>query len=51
MIKPIPAKIAGKILTHFHEHGLRVTMMKKARLTADDINILYRTMLSDPTFP
>ncbi|XP_028178211.1 nucleoside diphosphate kinase 7 [Ostrinia nubilalis] len=51
MIKPIPTKTAGKILTHFHEHGLRVTRMKKARLTADDVNILYRTMLTDPTFP
>ncbi|KAL0901415.1 hypothetical protein ABMA27_006682 [Loxostege sticticalis] len=51
MIKPIPTKIAGKILTHFHEHGLRVTRMKKARLTADDVNFLYRKMLTDPTFP
>ncbi|XP_030027568.2 nucleoside diphosphate kinase 7 [Manduca sexta] len=51
MLKPLPTKIAGKILTHFQEHGLRVTKMKKARLTADDVNILYRTQLTDPTFP
>lgn len=51
MIKPVPTKTAGKILTHFFEHGLRVTRMKKARLTADDINSIFRKMLTDPTFP
>lgn len=47
----MPAKIAGKILTHFFDHGLRITKMKKAALTADDINFIYRKQLSDPTFP
>lgn len=51
MIKPLPTKIAGKILTHFHEHGLRVTKMKKTRLNADDVNQLYRSQATDPTFP
>ncbi|XP_026487869.1 nucleoside diphosphate kinase 7 [Vanessa tameamea] len=51
MIKPLPTKIAGKILTHFYEQGLKVTKMKKAFLTAEDINFLYRKVVSDPTFP
>ncbi|CAH0766485.1 unnamed protein product [Diatraea saccharalis] len=51
IIKPIPTQIAGKILSHLHEHGLRVTKMKKARLTADDVHQLFRKMLTDPTFP
>ncbi|XP_004930122.1 nucleoside diphosphate kinase 7 isoform X2 [Bombyx mori] len=51
MIKPLPTEIVGKILSHFHEHGLRVTKMKKSRLTAEDINILYRSQVTDPTFP
>lgn len=50
MIKPLPTKIAGKIMTHFHEHGLRITKLKKARLTADDVNTLYKMQLTDPTF-
>ncbi|CAK1540107.1 unnamed protein product [Leptosia nina] len=51
MIKPVPTKIAGKIITHFFEHNLKITKMKKALLTADDVNYLYRTQVSDPTFP
>lgn len=51
MIKPLSPTITGKILTHFHENGLRISKMKKARLTPEDINILYRTMTSDSTFP
>lgn len=51
MIKPLPTKTAGKILSVFHENGLRVTKMKKARLTAEDVNVLYRTQITDPTFP
>ncbi|KOB58205.1 Nucleoside diphosphate kinase 7, partial [Operophtera brumata] len=51
MIKPIPTKTAGKILTLFHENGLRVTKMKKARLTADDAIMLCRELKTDPTFP
>lgn len=51
MIKPLPTNIAGKILTIFHENGLRVTKMKKAYLTGDDVNVLYRTQVTDPTFP
>lgn len=51
MIKPVPTKTAGKILSIFYENGLRVTKMKKARLTADDINMLYREEITDPTFP
>ncbi|PZC75173.1 nucleoside diphosphate kinase 7 [Helicoverpa armigera] len=51
LIKPVPTKIAGKILTHFQEHGLRVSKLKKARLTADDIDVLYRQTVTDPTFP
>lgn len=45
------AKIAGKILTHYFEHGLRITKMKKTFLTAEDINFIYRKQMSDPTFP
>ncbi|CAH0405301.1 unnamed protein product [Chilo suppressalis] len=51
LIKPIPTKTAGKIFNHLHDQGLRVTRMKKARLTAEDIHQLFRKMLSDPTFP
>ncbi|XP_046966392.1 nucleoside diphosphate kinase 7 isoform X2 [Vanessa cardui] len=51
MIKPLPTKIAGKILTHFYEQGLKITKMKKTYLTAEDINFLYRKLISDPTFP
>ncbi|XP_026759040.2 nucleoside diphosphate kinase 7-like [Galleria mellonella] len=51
MIKPVPTNVAGKILTHFYDHGLRVTKMKKTRLTADDINIIYSTQVTDSTFP
>ncbi|CAH2050548.1 unnamed protein product, partial [Iphiclides podalirius] len=51
MIKPLPTNIVGKILNHLHENGLRITKMKKTRLTADDINILYRSLIGDPTFP
>ncbi|CAH4031241.1 nucleoside diphosphate kinase 7 isoform X1 [Pieris brassicae] len=51
LIKPIPSKITGKIITHFFEHNLKITKMKKARLTGDDVNYLYRSQLSDPTFP
>ncbi|XP_050342282.1 nucleoside diphosphate kinase 7 [Nymphalis io] len=50
MIKPLPTKMAGKILTHFYEQGLKITKMKKALLTADDINFLYRKLVTDPTF-
>ncbi|CAH2102387.1 unnamed protein product [Euphydryas editha] len=51
MIKPLPNKIAGKILTHFYEHGLKITKMKKSFLTAEDINFIYRNQTSDPSFP
>lgn len=51
MIKPLPASTAGKIMTHMHRHGLRVSKLKKACLTAEDVNLLYRGMLTDPTFP
>lgn len=51
LIKPVPTIVAGKILTHFHEHGLRVSKMKKARLRPEDIEVLYRHQLGDPTFP
>ncbi|CAH0592560.1 unnamed protein product [Chrysodeixis includens] len=51
MIKPMPTKTAGKIVTHLQNHGLRVSKMKKARLTAEDVNIIYRTLVTDPTFP
>ncbi|KAJ0182446.1 hypothetical protein K1T71_001815 [Dendrolimus kikuchii] len=51
MIKPLPTNIAGKILNHFFENGFRVTRMKKSRLTAGDVNQLYRSQLTDPTFP
>lgn len=51
MIKPIPTKLAGKIFTHLHDNNLQVTKLKKARLTTEDINFLYRSKISDPTFP
>ncbi|KAL4712712.1 hypothetical protein ACJJTC_008009 [Scirpophaga incertulas] len=51
IIKPIPTNITGKILSHFHDHGLRVTRMKRVRLTTDDINKIFRNMLNDPTYP
>ncbi|XP_013194167.1 nucleoside diphosphate kinase 7 [Amyelois transitella] len=51
IIKPGPLNIIGKILTFFHEHGLRVTKMKMAQMTHDDVNFIFRSMLSDPTFP
>ncbi|XP_072940663.1 nucleoside diphosphate kinase homolog 7 [Epargyreus clarus] len=51
IIKPMQTKIAGKILTHFHEHGLCITKMKKTRLQVDDVNMLYRHLQSDATFP
>ncbi|XP_049879388.1 nucleoside diphosphate kinase 7 [Pectinophora gossypiella] len=51
MIKPLPTSTAGKIITHFMEAGLRITRMKKARLTTEDISTIYKTMLTDPTFP
>lgn len=51
MIKPIPTNTVGKILSHFHENGLRITKLKKSRLTTEDINILYRSLIGDPTFP
>ncbi|XP_073957740.1 nucleoside diphosphate kinase homolog 7 [Choristoneura fumiferana] len=51
MIKPLPTNIAGKILTHFYNHGLRISRMKKARLTAEDINVIYRAQANDATFP
>ncbi|CAH0695308.1 unnamed protein product [Spodoptera exigua] len=51
VIKPIPTTVVGKILSHFHEHGLRVSKMKKARLRSEDVEFLYRHQLSDPTFP
>lgn len=51
MIKPLPTNIAGKIITHLYKHGLRISRMKKARLTAEDINIIYRAQANDATFP
>ncbi|CAK1602171.1 unnamed protein product [Parnassius mnemosyne] len=51
MIKPLPTSIVGKIVNHFFENGLRVTKMKKSRLTAEDINMLYRSSIADPEFP
>ncbi|XP_075975151.1 nucleoside diphosphate kinase homolog 7-like [Anticarsia gemmatalis] len=51
MIKPTPTTTAGKILTHFHTHGLRVTKMKKARLSDEDVSVLFRRMVTDPTYP
>lgn len=51
LIKPLPTNIVGKILSHFHENGLRITKLKKSRLNAEDINILYRSLIGDPTFP
>ncbi|XP_068626751.1 nucleoside diphosphate kinase homolog 7-like isoform X2 [Battus philenor] len=50
MIKPMPTNIAGKIISQFHENGLRLSKMKKSRLTAEDINVLYRSLIGDPTF-
>lgn len=51
MIKPMATKTAGKIVTHFQDHGLRVSKMKKARLSIEDINFIYRAQVTDPTFP
>ncbi|CAB3240852.1 unnamed protein product [Arctia plantaginis] len=51
MIKPVPADVAGKILTHLHNSGIRVTKMKKACLTAEDVSVLYQSESSFPTFP
>lgn len=51
MIKPMQTNIAGKIISFLNEHGLRITRMKKARLTADDVNGIYKSMLSDPSLP
>ncbi|CAG4978348.1 unnamed protein product [Parnassius apollo] len=51
MIKPLPTSIVGKIVNHFFENDLRVTKIKKARLTAEDINTLYRSFIADPKFP
>ncbi|XP_050681384.1 nucleoside diphosphate kinase 7-like isoform X2 [Leptidea sinapis] len=51
LIKPIEANIAGKIITHLYQNGLRITKMKKSRLTADDVNYLFRYDVHDPTFP
>ncbi|XP_063395284.1 nucleoside diphosphate kinase 7 [Cydia fagiglandana] len=50
MIKPIPTNIAGKIVTQLNGHGLRISKMKKARLTANDISFIYRHLLTDPTY-
>lgn len=51
MIKPMPTHIAGKIITHLHEKGMKITKMKKTNLTVDDINFIYRQQLTDATFP
>lgn len=51
MIKPIPTSIAGKIITHLYEHGLKITKMKKVRLTSDDVIYIYRSYQTDPTYP
>ncbi|CAG4954688.1 unnamed protein product [Colias eurytheme] len=51
LIKPIPTRIAGKVITHFHEHGLKITKMKKACVTSDDVSFLCRSQVSDNTFP
>ncbi|XP_053619643.1 nucleoside diphosphate kinase homolog 7 isoform X2 [Plodia interpunctella] len=51
IIKPVPLNIMGKILTFLHDHNLRVTKMKMAEMTHDDINYIFRSMLTDPTFP
>lgn len=51
MIKPIPTNIAGKIISHLYEHGLKITKMKKVRLTSDDVMYIYRSHQSDPTYP
>ncbi|CAG9135190.1 unnamed protein product [Plutella xylostella] len=51
MIKPMPTKTMGKILTHLHDHGLKITRMKKTLFTADDVNFIYRAQLSSPEYP
>ncbi|KPI94956.1 Nucleoside diphosphate kinase 7 [Papilio xuthus] len=51
MIKPMATNIVGKIITHLYDHGLRISKMKKARLTAEDIHVLYRSLVGDSTFP
>ncbi|XP_039757253.1 nucleoside diphosphate kinase 7 [Pararge aegeria] len=50
-IKPMPTNIAGKIITHLHEKGMKITKMKKTTFAVDDINFLYRKQLTDATFP
>ncbi|XP_034831451.1 nucleoside diphosphate kinase homolog 7 isoform X1 [Maniola hyperantus] len=51
LIKPMATNIAGKIITHLHEKGMKITKMKKTNLTVDDINFIYRQQLTDATFP
>ncbi|KAJ8736242.1 hypothetical protein PYW08_006898 [Mythimna loreyi] len=51
LIKPVPTKIAGKILTQLQENGLRLSKMKKACLTPSDIDNIYRAEVTKPTYP
>lgn len=51
LIKPLNTKIAGQIFTHLHEGGLRVTKLKKTRLTADDINAIIDDAATDSSLP
>ncbi|KAJ8735668.1 hypothetical protein PYW07_007288 [Mythimna separata] len=51
LIKPIPTKTAGKILTQFQERGLRLSKMKKACLTPPDVDSIYRADVTKPSYP
>lgn len=51
MVKPLPTNIAGKIITQLNEKGMKITKMKKTYLTLDDINYIYRSLVTDASFP
>ncbi|XP_041974966.1 nucleoside diphosphate kinase 7 [Aricia agestis] len=51
IIKPLETKTVGRILSMFHEGGLRITKLKKTYLSTDDTHVLLKSEAADNTFP